>query len=249
MQIDWWTLGLQTVNVLILIWILARFLFRPIAGIVAARQAEAVRLLGEAKAAVAAGQAEHEKAVADSAALAAQRGDLLKAAATDAEAQKAALIAAAHAEIGQLRAAAAAELARAKEGEAVALADRASRLAVDIAAKLMTRVPADLQVTSFIPGLAAGIADLPTATRDGIGQNGAALHLKAARALSDAELGACRRKLAEVLGRPVELAPSIDPSLIAGLEIETPHAVVRNSLRADLDRITTELTRHDHAGK
>lgn len=248
MQIDWWTLGLQTVNVLILIWILARFLFRPIAGIVAARQAEAMRLLDEAKAAVAAGLAERAKAVEEAAQLASHRGDILKAAATEAEAEKAALITAAHSEIEQLRATATVEIARAKDGEAVALADRASQLAVDIAAKLMTRIPVDLQVVGFIDGLAAGIAALPAATRAGIGSDGASLRLTASRALSEAEIAACRGKLKEALGRPVDLTIVTEPSLIAGLEIETPHAVVRNSLRADLDRITTELTRHDHAG-
>jgi len=29
MTIDWWTLGLQTVNVAILVWLLQRFFWRP----------------------------------------------------------------------------------------------------------------------------------------------------------------------------------------------------------------------------
>ena len=40
MHIDRWTLALQTVNVLVLIWLLHRFFFRPVADIVAKRQAE-----------------------------------------------------------------------------------------------------------------------------------------------------------------------------------------------------------------
>ena len=51
MHIDWWTLALQTVNVLVLIWILARFFFRPIMDVVAKRQAAADRLLADADAA------------------------------------------------------------------------------------------------------------------------------------------------------------------------------------------------------
>jgi F-type H+/Na+-transporting ATPase subunit beta len=39
-------------------------------------------------------------------------------------------------------------------------------------------------------------------------------------------------------------ADDVDPGLIAGLELETPHAVVRNSFRADLSRIVEELTGH-----
>jgi F-type H+-transporting ATPase subunit b len=45
MHIDWWTLALRTVNVLILMWLLAKFLFRPVAKIVASRQDEANKLL------------------------------------------------------------------------------------------------------------------------------------------------------------------------------------------------------------
>ncbi len=51
MHIDWWTLALQTVNVLILIWILGRFFFRPVADIVAKRQEETASCLADADAA------------------------------------------------------------------------------------------------------------------------------------------------------------------------------------------------------
>ena len=48
MHIDWWTLAFQTVNVLILVWLLARFFFRPVMAIVAKRQQEATRLIDDA---------------------------------------------------------------------------------------------------------------------------------------------------------------------------------------------------------
>jgi F-type H+-transporting ATPase subunit b len=38
MHIDWWTLALQTVNALVLIWILTRFFFHPVMNIIAKRQ-------------------------------------------------------------------------------------------------------------------------------------------------------------------------------------------------------------------
>ena len=50
MRIDWWTLALQTVNVLVLIWILGRFFFRPVMDIVVKRQQEANKLLADAAA-------------------------------------------------------------------------------------------------------------------------------------------------------------------------------------------------------
>ena len=36
-----------------------------------------------------------------------------------------------------------------------------------------------------------------------------------------------------------------DPALIAGLELDAPHAIVRNHFRADLDRIKAEVLAHD----
>ena len=50
MHIDLWTLALQTINVLVLVWLLARFLFRPVAAIIAARRAAADKLLADAAA-------------------------------------------------------------------------------------------------------------------------------------------------------------------------------------------------------
>ena len=70
MQIDWWTLGLQTVNALVLIWLLAHFLFRPVVDAIAGRQKAAGQLLADAQAAKAAAESEREKAAAETAHLA-----------------------------------------------------------------------------------------------------------------------------------------------------------------------------------
>ena len=40
MTIDWWTLGIQTVNVVILIWLLGRFFWRPVAAMIEQRRAD-----------------------------------------------------------------------------------------------------------------------------------------------------------------------------------------------------------------
>src|SRR5277367_5620120 len=51
MTIDWWTLGLQTVNIVILIWLLQRFFWKPIAGMIAQRRVAAQKALADAEAA------------------------------------------------------------------------------------------------------------------------------------------------------------------------------------------------------
>ena len=54
----------------------------------------------------------------------------------------------------------------------MAASDRAARLAVEIAAKLMNRLPDAARVDGFIAGLAEGLASLPAASRDGLGAGG-----------------------------------------------------------------------------
>jgi len=65
--------------------------------------------------------------------------------------------------------------------------------------------------------------------------------------LTAPEAEACRTALVKILGRPVRVEFATDPNLIAGLELETRYASVRNSFRADLTRLQSELTHHDAA--
>lgn len=50
MHLDPWTLGLQAANFLVLVWLLHRFLYRPVLGIIAARQAAADKLTADVQA-------------------------------------------------------------------------------------------------------------------------------------------------------------------------------------------------------
>ena len=245
MHIDWWTLGLQTVNALVLIWLLARYLFRPVAKIVAERQQAAAALMADASKAKADALADRNQAATETQAIAQQRGDLLAAAAAEAEKLKTSLSTAAHADADHLRLAAQADIASAQRAAAAADADRASRLAVDIAAKLIDRLPQEARVAGFIDGLASELAKLPDATRAELGSDGTSLRLIAPRGLNAGELTSCHAALARALGRDALFEVTVDPTLLAGLELEAPHAIVRNSFRADLAYLQTELLAHD----
>jgi F-type H+-transporting ATPase subunit b len=245
MQIDWWTLGLQTLNAVVLIWLLAHFLFRPVADAIAGRQKLANQLLADAKAAKAAAQSEQDKALAEAAELAAHRSDALKAIEAEAAAAKSTLLAKAQAEVDKLRAAFAAEIETQRRTEALAAEDRAGELAIDIVNKLLDRLAREVRVSAFIDGIAAGLAQLPNETRASVGAEGRSVHVTTARAPTSAEVEACRKSLEKVLGHSIALDVSVDPKLIAGIELEAPYAVVRNSFRADLARLKSELVHHD----
>jgi len=245
MHIDWWTLGLQTVNALVLVWLLARFLFKPVAGIVAERQRAAAALMSDAAATKDAAVSDREQAAAQLAGLAQQRAAMQAAASAEAAALKASLEHAAHADADRLRAAAQAEIDAMRRDAAQADADRASRFALDVTARLLERLPQQVRVAGFIDGLAAELAKLPANTRAQLGADGAALRLVAPRPLQPDELAACRTALARVLGHEPAIEVTVDPSVIAGLELEAPHAIVRNSFRNDLTHLKTELLAHD----
>jgi F-type H+-transporting ATPase subunit b len=244
MQIHWSTLGLQAVNAVVLIWLLAHFLFRPVVDAIAARQRAAGQLFADAKAAKAAAESERSKATAEAARLAEHRSEALKAVEVEAAAAKATLLATAQADADKLRAAAKAQIEAERRAEAVAAEDRAGKLAIDIATKLLDRLPREARVSAFINGIASGLAKLPEGTRASVGAGGTSIHLTIARAVTPQEEEACRKALSEVLGHPVAVEVSVDPSLIAGIELEAAHAIVRNSFRADLIRLKSELVHH-----
>jgi F-type H+-transporting ATPase subunit b len=241
MHIDWSTLALQTVNAVVLVWLLARFLFRPVADIVAARQKAAQALLEDAEASRRVAQAEQTAASNETARLAATREAVLQAAQADGEAHKAALLASARAEVAQLRADADAEIERARAAHAQTIENDTVRLAVQIAERLLDRLPPEARVQGFISGAAEALAALPPETRAEFAARGEPLALAAPRTLSAAETQACEAAFGAALGRPVTLRVREEASLIAGLEITSAHAAVRNHLRHDLDAIRETL--------
>lgn len=244
MRIDWWTLGLQTINALILIALLGRFLFRPVADIIASRKAEAARLLDEAAAAKATAL-QHEQAARKSLDdIAAGRSATIAAAVAEAEKQTQALMDMAHADAGKLRDAARADLAREAQTTRETQMKRAAMLAADIARRLLTRLPPQALVAGFIEGLAATAAEAPAQTKSDFDVDGP-VALKAPRRLTPDEEADCRRALAAAFGRPLDMSLDVDPEIIAGFELENTHTAIRNSLRGDLARIVAALDKDE----
>ncbi|WP_158971603.1 F0F1 ATP synthase subunit delta [Chachezhania sediminis] len=244
MSFDWWTFGLQTVNAVVLVWLLARFLFRPVAGIIAERQAAAHAALDQAqadRAAAAEALAETQKAKD---ALAADRATLITEARAEADRQKQQILAEARADADKARADAAADLDRQRAAETQHWHAEAATLAVDISARLLDQLPGGARAVDFVPGLIDAVSKLPKATQDRIGTEGPAI-VRSAKPLTGDEQALVADQLQATLGRAVPLTFITDDSLIAGLELDTPHAVVRNTFRSDLDRIAGRIAPDD----
>lgn len=245
MHIDWWTLALQTVNVLILIWILGRFLFRPVADLVAKRQARAASLIADADAARKEGEdlrAEAERQRAD---IDKQRDRLMAEARKAADAEKTSLLAAFARENEQHRQDATLAIAKERAAMQRALLDGASELSVDIARRLLERLPADTGFSAFLAGLGVELNGLPAEARDGLAaaDRDHPLEVVTAAALDEQQAARLRDVLRKALGGEPPMKLSRDPALIAGFEIRGRNVVVRNNWRSDLAHIREELDR------
>jgi F-type H+-transporting ATPase subunit b len=244
MTIDWWTLGLQTVNVAVLIWLLGRFFWKPLAAMIEQRRAAAEQILADAekkRAESASALAEIEKTHAG---FAQERDKILAAAHDDAEAARTARLAQAETEAAALHAAATAAIDKDKLAADAAWAATASKLAVDIAQRLAARLDGPTVRAAFLDWLLREIRALPAPARQAAGMKGTVLEAISAAALDSAEQDRYR----DLIGVAFEAKPQInfktDPALIAGLELRGPTLVVSNSWRADLTHILADLA-HD----
>ncbi|MGI3166072.1 F0F1 ATP synthase subunit delta [Pseudooceanicola sp. 200-1SW] len=239
MTIDWWTLGLQTVNFLVLVGLLGYFLFGPVNRILAARQQAARAGLEAAEEARAEAEATRAAARAEQERQAAARAAQLEAARAEAEETRARLLEEARHAAEESRAQALADLDRQRTRQARQLEAQAATLATEIAARLLDRLPPAARVAGFLDGLIAALDALPQASRAALCAG--PVTLRTPRPLGEAETAEIAARLAEALGQDVPFTVETDAGLLAGLELVTPTAVVANHLRADLDRIRAEL--------
>lgn len=236
MHFDWTTLGLQTLNLLVLVWLLRRFLFQPVKEVIAARRAAADGLLADAAAAREAATAEAQRAAEQQKSLTADT-DRIRAEARDAAAaERATLLRQAADEAAATRATVEMGLAEERSRMQRTLQGDAKTLAVKIATRLIGRVPS---VGALDTWLSTQPPDALT------GMTGDTIEVVTATELSASDQSACSALLRQRFGAGARF--STDPNLIAGLELRGPHATLRNNWRADLDRIAEELARDDVA--
>ncbi|MDE2007084.1 MAG: F0F1 ATP synthase subunit delta [Rhodospirillales bacterium] len=238
MHPDWSTLALQTINVLVLVWLLRRFFFRPVADIIAARRRAAEALLAEAAAKRAEAQASAEE-LARRAAAGADEADQVRArAVAEAAIERAKLIAEAEAEIARLRAEAAASLLRDRASRRESLEAEGRALALAIARRLLAGLPGPAVTAAILARLDSELATLPAEQLRALS---GPLEVASAAPLGAEEQASCAALLARRLGSAVTPRFVVDPALLTGVELRGRHAVLRRSWQADLERISTEL--------
>ena len=247
MHFDWSTFAFQTVNFAVLVWLLHRFLYRPVLRLVDARRAEIEQQSAAAR--VVENKVKDQLAAleAERAGIAAERARALKGAAAQAEEAAVARRAQAEREAATLVDAARAALA-VERSEALAEAREAALdLGADIAGRLLAEVPMKQRGEAWLARIKKYLASLPQAEKDALaGQlvDDAELKVITASALPTETAKLWRVQLREILGDRVTVGFDADQRLVAGAELHFPNAVLRFSWQSTLEAMRAEIARN-----
>jgi F-type H+-transporting ATPase subunit b len=250
MHFDWSTFALQTVNFAILVWLLHRFLYRPVLRLIDARRAEIDKQYAEARSAEAKAQEQLAAVEAERAGIAAERAAALKEAAAQAEAAAAARRVQAERDATALLDGARKALAVERE-HALAEARRAALdLGMELAGRLLAEIPMKLRADAWIERIEEYLTGLPKPEGDALVlQLSDSVHLTVvtASALSAETAQNWRQRLQRGLGDRAAIDFTVDAKLVAGAELHFPNTVVRFSWQSALAAMRTEIEAHGHA--
>jgi F-type H+-transporting ATPase subunit b len=245
MTIDWWTLALQAINFLVLVWLMQHFLYKPVKDIIERRRnisEQAIREGEQAKKEAKAAKEHYDEQVAE---LSAERQRMLDDAhrQISEEQQKAMDAARADAEIliGAGRKAVAAE----KETALSDLRGETANLAVEIAAKILREAGIHVPNDIFLQVLNEKITGLPKNEYDrlikDLAEAGSGLTVITANPLNKEDKKKWHKQLCATLEMEVSTKFETDPSLIGGAELQFPHANVKLSWAENLDKVKDQL--------
>jgi F-type H+-transporting ATPase subunit b len=223
--IDWFTVGAQVLNFIILVWLMKRFLYQPVLDAIAAREQKIAAELADAAATQANAKQQQDDFRQQNEAFDEQRAELLRQARDAAKAERERL----QLEAREAADAASAALAKALLSDARALRTDITRQAQDQVLDISRRVLGDLASVSleqqacevFIQRLRA--VDGPARAALGAALKAASAAepalLRSAFALPAAQQAAVQAALDEAFGQPIPLKFETAPELVSGIEL------------------------------
>ena len=247
MHIDWTTLALQLVNFAILVWLLQRFLYRPVLKVIDARRqasdsryAEAQRMTETAKRQLADIETQRAGAAADRAAMLAdareQARRLVEERCAEAEREAKALLE----ETRQT-------LAREREGLLAEARHAALDLAAGMARRVLAEIPESQRMEGWLERIEQHLRSLPDSERlELVGEltGGGSLRVVSALPLSSSAGERWRARLRETLGPDVAVTFETDTRLIAGAQLCFPHSTLSFSVQDAVSALQEEGARH-----
>jgi F-type H+-transporting ATPase subunit b len=244
MHFDWSTLALQTVNFAVLVWLLHRFLYKPVLRMVDTRRLEIDKQYGEARMAEAQANDRLAAVEVERAGIAAERAAALKEAAAQAEAAAAARRAQAEHDAATILETTRKTLAVERDRTLAEARRAALDLGADIAGRLLAEAPMKLRAEAWLERIEQYLAALPKPEMDTLAQQlagGIPLKVVTASMLSAETEDAWRSRLHRGLCDRITVDFSVDPELVAGAELHFPNAVLRFSWQSSLAAMREEI--------
>lgn len=255
MVFDWWTLALQAVNLAILVWLLHRFLYRPVLRVVDARRAEIDGQYAATARAKAEAEALRAEVETERAAIPADRAAALKAATAEAEQAATERLEQAERQAADMLRAGRSTLAEERARAETELRSMAVELGAEIAGRLLADIPAEHRAAIWMHRIESHLAELTEVQRTelvaGTGEGtdgGTRVCVVTDSALPEPVQGDWRARLQAALGTTFAVEFETDDALLAGAELHFPNTVLRFSWRSALAAIRSELAADEHAG-
>jgi F-type H+-transporting ATPase subunit b len=249
MNFSWWTFALQAANFLFLIWLLQRFLFKPVKAIVARRREEIAQALTQASAERQAAERVTQEIEAARSKIRAEQQTMLDEARAQLSAERQRMIEDARREAEKVRVQALKRLEEERVGASEKLYERTVELAINLAERLLREIAVGSIERPFLERVIAYLDQmLPAERAKLLPRNGASTVLvTTAHPLDVSEQSAWRDELAKRLGGGLGVAFESDATLIAGAVLTFPHAILNFNWRDSLVLALKELHGDEHS--
>ncbi len=256
MLIDWFTVGAQALNFVVLIWLMKRFLYRPILDAIDAREARAVAELHAAREQQEAATRERNELLASRQEFDANRDAGMRAAKDEATALRDRLLETARAEAVALRSDREAAAQREAHERQAEIATRMRKTVFDVTRKVLGDLADTSLETQLVSTFVRHVASLPDGERDELrralgaasSSNGHAAIVRSAFELQPEQRAMIRDSLGPLLGDLEGLAFEVDPSLLIGIELRVADRTVGWSMAGYLDTLERALVDQKTAG-
>lgn len=240
MTIDWWTVALQAINFLVLVWLLWRFLYRPVREVIEKRKALAEEAFADADKKKAEAEAARQRFVDDQARLAQERQDLLKKVHEELEAERGKVLDAARTEATTMVETARAAIMQERKAALDDMRGQAATLAADLAAGLLRGVGTNALSEAFLDQFDQRLKALPAdemkRLKKDLSANGARVDIVTAEALKAADRTRWVARVEAALGGKIKPRFVAEPSILGGAELRFPHAVLKFTWADQLEK-------------
>lgn len=250
MRIDWWTLALQGVNFLLLVWLLWRFLYRPVKQVIEKRKELAEQAFAEADRRKNEADAARQQFESDRATLGQERQNLLKKVHDELDVERRKVLEEAGKKADGLLTEARDSIARERQAALKDIREEVTALAHDMAAGLLGKLGSANVSAAFLDEIAGHLDALPGEERARLRKDLAAgessVKVVTATPLSDNDRNRWAERISAALGQDAKADFATDPAILGGAELHFAHAVLRFTWADQLQK-ASELLRKDDA--